>query len=130
MSGPEEAARFDAHVDRSGEHHIWLGSRNPQRGTGKLKVDGKQVTAHRRAWELANGTLPAGAVVQPCPDQPLCVRVEHLRLGKAASTTPQPGPRRGSKRVQVQVNGLRVHRRVRGGRGDVKSTKALIREQL
>lgn len=67
MSAPEEATRFESHVDRSGEHHIWLGSRNPQRGTGKLKVDGKQVTAHRRVWELANGPLPTGSVVLPCP---------------------------------------------------------------
>ena len=130
MCTPDEVVRFESHVDRcSGDHHIWLGSRNPQRGTGKLKVGGKQVTAHRRAWELANGPVPPGSVVRPCPDQPLCVRVEHLRLAKGSSST-RPSARRGSRRVQVQVNGVRVHRRVRGGRADVESTKALIREQL
>ena len=57
--------RFDAKVDRAGEHHLWGGSRNPQRGTGKLQVDGKQITAHRHAWELANGPIADGAVVNP-----------------------------------------------------------------
>jgi hypothetical protein len=73
MGGPDLQARFESHVDRSDEHHLWLGSRNPQRGTGKLKVDGKQMTAHRRAWEVAHGPLAPGASVLPCPDEPLCV---------------------------------------------------------
>lgn len=129
----DEQSRFERHVDRGGEHHLWRGSRNPQRGTGKLKVDGRQVTAHRRAWELAFGAPPPGASVLPCPADPLCVRVDHLRLsttargGPGASRTPR-GP--ASRRVQVQVNGVRVHRRVHGDRGDAEAIRATLREQL
>lgn len=129
----DEAARFERHVDRSGEHHLWRGSSNPQRGTGKLEIAGRQVTAHRRAWELALGAPPPGVSVLPCPADPLCVRVEHLRLsttapgGAGASRSPRAP---GSKRVQVQVNGVRVHRRVQGDRGDVEAIRATLREQL
>jgi integrase len=126
-------ARFESHVDRSGEHHLWLGSRNPQRGTGKLEVDGKQVTAHRRAWELAFGALPAGATVSPCPDEPLCVRVEHLTSSGRSAPAARRAARNkvaGGTRVQVQVNGVRAHRRVRGDRSDVEATRTMLREQL
>ena len=58
------AKRFERQVDRSGEHHLWLGAINPARGTGRLKVDEVTMTAHRVAWELTHGPLgpkqPAG----------------------------------------------------------------------
>ncbi len=59
------AERFEAHVDRSGDHHRWLGAVNRDRGTGRLKVGSRHVTAHRVAWELAHGPLPEGARVMP-----------------------------------------------------------------
>jgi hypothetical protein len=40
--------RFEAKVDRSGEHHLWTGFKKAE-GAGKLKVDGKAVTAQRVA---------------------------------------------------------------------------------
>ncbi|MCU1491294.1 MAG: integrase family protein [Acidimicrobiaceae bacterium] len=128
----EALRRFESHVDRSGEHHVWLGSRNPQRGTGKVEVNGKQMTAHRRAWELANGPIPAHAVILPCADELMCVRLDHLRLFQGSSGRSAQSRRRAgtSARVQIQVNGVRVHRRVRGDRKDVESTRALLREQL
>lgn len=75
--------RFEAFVDRSREHHLWTGAVNPSRGTGRLKVNGRQVTAHRLAWELARGALPPSAKVLACPDEPACVRLEHLRCDGA-----------------------------------------------
>ena len=129
----DDGARFERHVDRAGEHHLRLGSRNPQRGTGKLEIAGRQVTAHRRAWELAFGSPPPGASVLPCPAEPLCVRVDHLRLsatGSRGSELPRGRRSPASKRVQVQMNGVWVHRRVRGDRGDVEAVRATLREQL
>lgn len=73
------AARFEAKVDRSGEHHVWLGATKAD-GTGVLKVDGSLTTAARVAWELAHGPLAASATVQSCPDVKACVRLEHLSL--------------------------------------------------
>lgn len=88
------ATRFEAKVDRSGEHHLWTGSKKAD-GTGKLKVDGSTVTAHRVAWELANGPVAAGVQVLACPDEKSCVRVDHLSLrGQAAAEGPRSGRRR------------------------------------
>jgi hypothetical protein len=67
MATVDEARRFAARVDCSGEHYLWLGRRNPQRGTGKLQVDGKQVTAHRYAWELARGAVAPTPLCSPVP---------------------------------------------------------------
>jgi hypothetical protein len=52
---PTLAARFEAKVDRSGEHHLWTGGRYAN-GSGLMKANGKPTTARRIAWELANGT--------------------------------------------------------------------------
>jgi hypothetical protein len=76
---PILAARFEAKVDRSGEHHIWTGARYAD-GFGLMKANGKPTTARRVAWELTNGPLPPGARVIACPSDPACVRVDHLSL--------------------------------------------------
>lgn len=70
--------RFEKFVDRGDEHHLWTGAIRPGAGTGRIRVDGKEVPAHRLAWELAHGPIGAGARVLPCPDEPACVRVDHL----------------------------------------------------
>ena len=72
--------RFERMVDCSGEHHLWLGRINQSRGTGVIKVNKVDMTAHRVAWELTNGPLPPKARVSACPVNPACVRVDHLRL--------------------------------------------------
>lgn len=74
------AHRFERMVDRSGEHHLWQGALHSARGTGRLKVNGREVTAHRHAWELAHGPLPVGVRVMGCPDEPACVHLDHLAL--------------------------------------------------
>jgi hypothetical protein len=116
-----DAPRFENHVDRCGEHHLWTGSTNPLGGTDRLQVDGKQTTAHGRAWALVVGSLKPDEVVLPYPVAPLCIRVEPSRLAKpkiprrrsnASSAT--------SKRVQVQVRSACAsprQRRSSGSRG-------------
>jgi hypothetical protein len=44
----------------------------------------KLLYAHRVAWELVNGPIPAAMVVMHACDNPRCVRVDHLRLGTQA----------------------------------------------
>lgn len=99
------AERFERMVDRTGEHHLWQGALHPARGTGRLKVDGRQVTAHRHAWELAHGPLAPKVRVLACPHEPACVRVDHLELDgelPEAVDSPSSGRRNykggGSKR--------------------------------
>lgn len=91
--------RFEAKVDRSGEHHVWTGSKKAD-GTGKLKIGGSTVTAQRAAWELAHGSLPEGAKVRGCPDEPACVRLDHLTVDNIAvpAKTTRSARGAGSKR--------------------------------
>ena len=76
--------RFEAKVDRSGEHHLWTGSMEAD-GTGKLKVDGKAVTAQRVAWDLLQGPEAPGLEVMACPETTASLRIEHLSLRRTAS---------------------------------------------
>ena len=100
MGRPVEdlATRFERRVDRTGEHHVWLGSVNPERGTGRINVNKVEMTTHRVAWELANGPLPPNARVLACPAKPACVRLDHLRLEGAGEASPTPArPTRARK---------------------------------
>ncbi|MGC8628155.1 MAG: hypothetical protein ACP5VR_11530 [Acidimicrobiales bacterium] len=127
----ELARRFEAKVDRSGEHHLWLGACKRD-GSGIFKVGGTSpVMARRVAWELAYGPVPATAQVMSC-EVKACVRVEHLRLKRGRDRAPATtkAARPGGARVQVQVNGQRAHRRVHGGRAEVEATRVQLREQL
>jgi hypothetical protein len=83
---PLDRARFEARVDRSGVHHIWLGARSPG-GGGQVRVDGKLLTAARAAWEIENGSVPNGARVLSCADEAACVRVDRLRLDQRAMSS-------------------------------------------
>lgn len=140
------AERFEAKVDRSGEHHLWNGARKTN-GTGQIRIDGKLVTAPRFAWELTHGPLPPSTMVLGCPEERGCVRVEHLSVTASNHAEPASPPvpitaRRGgrgagSKRetqsgvwkltvvagVESDGRPKRAYRSVRGT--DKEATKAL-----
>jgi hypothetical protein len=84
---PGAALPFNERVDCSGGHHLWLGAKQAD-GTGQVRIGGKLVTAPRAAWELAHGPLPPGARVRGCPDEPACVRLDHLSLDGASALRP------------------------------------------
>lgn len=60
-----------------------MGSRTGH-GYGTLQRNGKNIQAHRYAWEQANGPIPVGLVICHRCDVKLCVRPSHLFLGTKA----------------------------------------------
>ena len=75
-------ARFEAQtlpITESG-CVFWLGALRSN-GYGAISIKGKQQAAHRVAWELANGPIPAGLCVLHKCDIPCCVNPQHLFLG-------------------------------------------------
>lgn len=59
----------------------WTGTRN-QYGYGVFLLPGERpVRAHRYAYELTKGAIPAGLVVMHACDNPSCINPAHLSLG-------------------------------------------------
>lgn len=78
--GGSYSARFWESVDKSGSCWLWKKSRYPT-GYGHVMVSGKSGYAHRVAWELTHGPIPAGMHVCHKCDNPPCCNPDHLFLG-------------------------------------------------
>lgn len=103
---------------------LWTGSVNAG-GYGYLWVDGRDVLAHRYAWEQERGGIPSGMHVDHLCWARSCCNVDHLRLAtNAQNQQNRSGATRNSKsgirgvtwhkqnqkwRVQVQVAGKNHH---------------------
>lgn len=78
------ALRFESKVDRSGDHALWLGTTSLD-GYGLITVRKPvMMQAHRAAWELEHGPIPAGVLILHGCDTPPCVKVAHLFPGTHA----------------------------------------------
>ena len=97
---PDE--RFWSKVDVIDDDHscwLWTAVRSgyPPRQYGFIKIGGKNVKAHRHAYELKVGPIGDAYVLHRC-DTPLCVRPDHLFLGTHADNMKD----RGSKERQAR----------------------------
>lgn len=59
--------------------HIWAGMLD-RHGYGKLNVKGRTLAAHRLAWELKNGPIPAGMQIDHRCRITCCVNPKHMEV--------------------------------------------------
>jgi hypothetical protein len=75
--------RFEdrAHPEPNSGCFLWAGkSINPRYGYGGFFLDGKNIPAHRAAWMLFRGPIPAAMEIDHLCRTPACVNPEHLRV--------------------------------------------------
>lgn len=76
---PEYIEKFWANVNKTDSCWLWTGSTRGL-GYGQCSYNGHfQGFAHRMSYELANGEIPDGQVIDHICHTPLCVRPDHLR---------------------------------------------------
>lgn len=103
---------------------IWTGTVTPNSGYGQLSYANKQWSAHRLAYTLAKGAIPAGLLVRHSCANKLCCNPAHLSVGtykdNADDRERDGNTARGQRtkpwlRARGDRNGGRLHPETRQG---------------
>ena len=123
------SVRFWSKVDKSGGPEacwIWDAARS-SKGYGVFTVDGDNVSAHRYAYELAFGPVPAGLLVCHSCDVKLCVQPAHLFAGTAGDNIRDA---RDKGRLATGSRHGRVTKPERTARGEANGWSKLTEPQV
>jgi hypothetical protein len=135
----DPVARFWSKVDTSGGDAAcwpWVG-RLDRRGYGRFEErHGQTVFAHRYAYTVSTGEIPAGLFIMHACDVPACVNPSHLRPGTHADNMADMACKgRASRIPRVQgddhpktkiseADVAEIRRRYRSVRGEVAALAA------
>lgn len=100
------ANRLNAHLEQQGSCLVFTGATN-QRGYGRLGTifgSNKLSQAHRVAYELKHGKIPAGMIVRHKCDNPPCCNPDHLELGNNQENSNDMKERGRSKTGETHPN--------------------------
>ena len=100
--------RFWEKVRKTDACWLWTASTDSH-GYGQLKSGAKMLGVHRLSWELANGPIPSGLMVDHRPTcSKRCVNPSHLRLAtNKQNSENRSGAQRNSKTGFRGVSPLR-----------------------
>lgn len=100
---------------------LWTGALD-HRGYGDYRKHTPERKAHRLAWHVVNGPIPAGLFVLHTCDNPPCVRPDHLFLGTHVDNMRDSAAK--GRNASQRYPGLRAGARA----GNAKLTQANVQE--
>lgn len=111
-------------LDRTGNCWLWTRARHTF-GYGQVSFNGRQVGAHRLAYQLLVGPIPEGCWVLHSCDNPPCCNPSHLSIGSPADNSAEMRSRgrscRGARNPNVKLDEVQVREiKSRLARGDVQ----------
>lgn len=113
-----DIARVESKVDRTGVCHLWTAAKHKS-GYGVIGLNGKQVLAHRLAFEIEHGqgSAEGHCVLHRC-DVRACCNPAHLWLGTHADNTADMFAKGRNKHLTGAQHPARLHpeRLARGDR--------------
>lgn len=103
--------------ERRGKCLIWTGTKN-QKGYGRLANRGRLESAHRVAYELSTGPIPAGMEIDHICFDRACIEPSHLRIVSRSQNSQhrrgaQPNSKSGIRNVHLMRGAWHVRLKIK-----------------
>lgn len=116
------ATRFWSKVDCSGECWIYTGPRRGGFGHGAFTIGDKTCAAHRIAWQLIKGPIPAGKQLNHKCNNPPCCRIHPDHVYAGTHQENMDDKVRSGRQARGETHGSKTHPE-RIARGDRHSSR-------